>query len=76
MKLIPDREDEFRVCYETDKKNWENGNIKIVEEIFKLRDGTYQTFDVIKVPLYNIDGSRKGIGVIGRDITYKKIKEF
>ncbi|MBU3134715.1 PAS domain-containing sensor histidine kinase [Clostridium gasigenes] len=75
MKLIPDKEDEFRVCYETDKKIWENGNIKIVEEIFKLRDGTYQTFDVIKVPLYNIDGSRKGIGVIGRDITYKKKSE-
>lgn len=75
MKLMPEMADEFRICYETDKEIWKNRSVKTVEEMFKLKDGTYQTFDVIKVPLYKKDGSKKGIAVIGRDITDKKKAE-
>lgn len=75
MKLMPEREAEFRRCHETDKEIWKYRKIKIVEETFKRKNGTYQTFDVIKVPLYNNDGSEKGLAVIGRDITDKKKSE-
>lgn len=75
IKLMPNRADEFRMCYETDREVWESGSIKTVEESFKLIDGTYQTFDVIKVPSYNKDGSKKGIAIVGRDITDRRRSE-
>lgn len=75
MKIMPERADEFKVCYETDKEIWKSGSLKVVEETFKHEDGRRQTFDVIKVPLYNVDGSKKGLAIIGRDITDRKRTE-
>lgn len=75
MKIMPERAEEFKLCYETDKKIWKSGKVNIVEERFKSEDGTYQTFDVIKVPLYNSDKSKKGLAIIGRDITERKKSE-
>ena len=40
-----------------------------VEELIPMPDGTIRTLDTIKVPIFNEDGSRKGLVVIGRDIT-------
>ena len=40
-----------------------------------LPDGNFKTFDTIKVPLFNEDGSRKALVVIGRDITQMKAAE-
>jgi len=75
IKLMPNRADEFRMCYKTDREVWKSGRITTVEESFKLIDGTYQTFDVIKVPSYNKDGSKKGIAIVGRDITDRRRAE-
>jgi len=38
-------------------------------------DGTALVFDIIKVPLFNPDGSRKGLVVVGCDITARKQAE-
>jgi signal transduction histidine kinase len=40
-----------------------------------LPDGTEKTFDIIKVPTFKADGSRKGLIVVGRDITERKKAE-
>ncbi|MDZ5471214.1 ATP-binding protein [Bacillus sp. 31A1R] len=63
-------------CQEvTDEIAWNNKDITRCEETIPLPDGTNKTFDTIKQPLFNEDGSRKGLIVIGRDITERKIAE-
>lgn len=64
--------DIFHSCEGSDQKAWENGAITRIEEIVPLPEGGTKTFDTIKVPLYHEDGSRKGLVIIGRDITERK----
>lgn len=45
------------------------------DEIFPQSDGSNKYFDTIKVPIFNDDGSRRGLVVIGREITDKKNAE-
>lgn len=56
-------------CAETDEKTWIEGKLSQVNEIVPQMDGTFRTFNVIKAPVFNEDGSRKGLVVLGRDIT-------
>lgn len=68
--------DAFLTCEETDEETWNAGTVQRGDEIIPRPDGTQKVFDVIKVPTYNPDGSRKGLVVVGRDITRrKKIEE-
>lgn len=61
--------DAFRSCTASDEQIWDSKTIGHVEEFIPMPDGTTRTFDTIKVPLFNEDGSRKGLVLIGRDIT-------
>ncbi|WP_161568242.1 ATP-binding protein [Anaerobacillus alkaliphilus] len=62
-------------CGRSDEETWKNGKITRYEEVIPIPDGSQKYFDTVKVPLFNEDGSRKGLVVIGRDITDKKIAE-
>ncbi|TDL82534.1 ATP-binding protein [Peribacillus frigoritolerans] len=62
-------------CEKSDEITWQGGTVSRCEEIIPLPDGSFKTFDTIKVPLYNDDGSRKALVVIGRDITQMKEAE-
>ncbi len=62
----------LRYCEETDKTAWEAGCLSRVEEQVPQPDGITRAFDVLKVPLFNADGSRKGLVVLGREITVEK----
>ena len=64
--------DALRYCETSDEETWRNGKITRIEEVIPLPDGTEKTFDTIKVPLFHTDGSRKGLVIIGRDITERK----
>ncbi|GLB61078.1 PAS domain-containing sensor histidine kinase, partial [Cytobacillus sp. NCCP-133] len=64
--------DALRYCETSDEETWQNGKITRLEEVIPLPDGTEMTFDTIKVPLFYSDGSRKGLVIIGRDITERK----
>ncbi len=64
--------DAFLTCLKTDEKAWEKKTISRSEEVIPQPDGTVKIFDVIKVPLYNHDGSRKGLVALGRNITLIK----
>lgn len=59
----------FLGCEETDEEAWENGETSRCVEVVPKSDGTKNVYDVIKVPLFEDDGSRKGLIIFGRDIT-------
>ncbi len=59
----------FNNCAKSDDLAWEAGCLSRTEEVIPNPDGKNRVFDVIKVPLYNDDKSRKGLVVFGRDIT-------
>ncbi|WP_066064618.1 PAS domain S-box protein [Neobacillus soli] len=64
--------DALRYCEISDEEAWKNGEITRIEEVLPVPDGSAKTFDTIKVPLFNPDGSREGLVIIGRDITERK----
>ncbi len=68
-KYSPFYRDAFLTCEMSDEKAWEKRTISRTREIIPRSDGTTKIFDVIKVPIFNEDGSRRGLVVFGRDIT-------
>ncbi len=56
----------------SDRRTWALGRSLRYEDTIPLADGTERVFDLIKVPLYEPDGRRKGLVVVGRDITDHK----
>ena len=65
----------FLTCEKTDEIAWKTKSISSAEEIIPMLDGSYKTYDFIKVPLFNDDNSRKGLVIIGHDITERKEAE-
>ena len=61
--------------HETDNAAWRNDGISRAEEIVPLSDGSELNFDVIRKPLFAEEGQRKGLVIIGRDITDLKRAE-
>ncbi|MDO8988680.1 MAG: PAS domain S-box protein [Sideroxyarcus sp.] len=62
-------------CHETDGQAWQAGVASRVEEVMQIPDAGRLTFDVIKVPLFHDDGSRKGLVIVGRDVSELKRAE-
>lgn len=62
-------------CIDSDEEAWRAKTMTRAEESFPTLNGEMKTFDVIKVPLFYENGKRKGLVVIGRDITQQKIAE-
>jgi PAS domain S-box-containing protein len=62
-------------CIDSDEKAWEAAITTRVEENIPTPDGSIRSFDVIKVPIFYKNGQRKGLVVIGRDITERKQSE-
>lgn len=59
----------------TDEQAWKTGKSIRSEEIILLPEGGEKILDVIKVPLFNADGSRQSLVTLGRDITERKMTE-
>jgi PAS domain S-box-containing protein len=68
-------QDTFRNCQGSDDAAWALGSLFRTVENIPDTTGRMHTFDVVKVPLYNNDGSRNGLIVYGRDITDFKAAE-
>ncbi|MED0656505.1 ATP-binding protein [Anoxybacillus ayderensis] len=62
-------------CIDSDEEAWRAKTVTRAEESFSTPNGEVKTFDVIKVPLFYENGKRKGLVVIGRDITQQKVAE-
>ncbi len=65
----PDFAEIFMRCEETDEDCWQRNELKRSEEILLDQDEREYIFEVIKVPLFNQDGSREGLVVQAHDIT-------
>ncbi|MEA2007659.1 MAG: PAS domain S-box protein, partial [Chloroflexota bacterium] len=59
----------FLTCKETDARVWKEGVLLRGEETIPHSDGSARVYDVIKVPVFHPRGERKGLVVLGRDIT-------
>lgn len=62
-------------CQISDEEAWQKGRIHRVEERVSKPDGSLMIFDMIKVPLFDPEGRRTGLVVLGRDISKKKQAE-
>ena len=60
---------------QTDIEAWKSGSTTFTYEIGKDFEGNEHRFHVTKVPVYEVNGKRNGIVVIGRDITQNLIEE-
>ena len=65
----------FNTCIDSDELAWEKGDIFRGEEAIPTVNGETKVYDIIKVPVFNDDGSRNGLVVLGRDITDMKVVE-
>ncbi len=64
--------DAFIHCAESDNKTWEVGKTRRELETITQVDGKQLTFDVIKVPVFDDEGKRLGLIVLGRDVTERE----
>lgn len=61
-------------CLTDDETAWLKGQLTLFEEHIQEEDGLHQ-FEVRKMPLFETDGTRKALVVIGRDITAQRERE-
>lgn len=59
----------FLACQASDEISWREKNISRCLEKIPRPDGGIKTYDIIKVPLFHANGKRKGLVIIGHDIT-------
>ncbi|MDD5329227.1 MAG: EAL domain-containing protein [Sulfuricella sp.] len=65
----------FLACEASDEAAWRAGGASQEEQTISRPDALPLVFDVVKVPLFHEDGRRKGLVVVGRDITERKQAE-
>ncbi|MBN2807918.1 MAG: PAS domain S-box protein [Deltaproteobacteria bacterium] len=65
----------FLECERSDESAWLKGDVSRGEEVITTIDKTEIILDVIKVPLFDDQQERKGLVVLGRDITEIKKTE-
>ncbi|HCU35325.1 MAG TPA: hypothetical protein DGT21_07620 [Armatimonadetes bacterium] len=68
-EIVPELAPVLLGCIESDEAAWEQRAPWRNDEVITHEDGTVQVFDILKVPMYHPDGRRKGIIVVGRDVT-------
>lgn len=59
----------FTLCKESDEIAWAKREISKGIELIPTSNGEKRVFDVYKIPQFYPNGERKGLAVIGRDIT-------
>ena len=68
IALFPQMKDTLSKCILTDDAAWDLGRSNRVEECITF-DNNYKILDVIKTPVFNADGTRKELIIVGRDMT-------
>ena len=74
-ELVPFYRGAFLGFINSDDQTWNSGKVSISEEAIPRHEGAPLLFQVVKVPLFHPDGSRRGLVVVGRDITERKRAE-
>ncbi len=65
----------FQYNVQTDALAWENASATVIEKSFMGRDNRINTWEVIKTPSFNADGSRHRLVIVSRNITERKLAE-
>jgi PAS domain S-box-containing protein len=66
----------FLTCIKSDEAAWKQKTISRNVEIIPTKSGDNKTYDVFKVPIFYPNGKRKGLAVVGRDISdLKEVQE-
>ncbi len=74
-KLNSHLRDSFLTCEESDARVWKEGRLCHGEETIPDPEGSIRVYDVTKVPVSHPDGERKGLVILGHDITERKQAE-
>lgn len=61
--------DAFLTCMDSDEIAWRERRASRSEEVIPQPDGISKIFDIVKIPLFDADGSRHALVVTGRDMT-------
>lgn len=75
VNLIPNMEDSFILNFKTDELAWKNGTTLKMEKSLIDQDGLENTWEVLKTPVFNGDGSRSHLIIVSRNITDRKKSE-
>ncbi|MGC9457329.1 MAG: EAL domain-containing protein [Halothiobacillaceae bacterium] len=70
--LSPFYADTFRQIDLANEATWQAGHMTRHEETVRTEDKQQRVFDIIRVPLFRPDGKRKGLVMIGRDVTEQR----
>lgn len=73
--LPPFYQEAFLASATLDERAWEAKVLTQTEEVIKFENGGQKIYDVIRIPVFEDDGARRGIVVLGRDITGRKLAE-
>lgn len=73
--LSPFYRQAFLDCEASDEEAWQSGVATQGERCIPLPGGGSKVLEVRKIPLFHEDGSRKGLVVLGLDITSHKVAE-
>jgi len=58
---------------ETDERAWKDGKPLSYEKAMETPTRGTKVFDMLKIPLFKSDGSRRGLVLVGRDVTERKL---
>ena len=67
--------DAFLKCMETDEECWNDAFLHRGDEIIPLPEGGEVVLDVLKIPVFNEDKSRKNLIILGRDVSKRREAE-
>ncbi|MBX7056420.1 MAG: PAS domain S-box protein [Leptospirales bacterium] len=67
--LVPFFGPALEYCGTSDEAAWRSGELTRGDETIVRPDGSSRSFDVLKAPMFNADGSRQILVILGRDIT-------
>ncbi len=62
----------FLASGKTDEETWQTGKITRKDEAIPRPEGSPKVYDVIRVPIFDSEGNRESLVVVGRDITEQK----
>lgn len=71
----PEMQSMHMKCFADDEATWNVGKLLVFEEHTMDAAGNVREYEVRKSPVFNEDGSRKGLVIIGRDVTDRKSAE-
>jgi len=74
-KLVPELSEAFDQCRKYDQEAWNKKKPITKEEIIPRPNGDERILDVIRTPVFDSNGNRQGLVLLGRDITARKKAE-